>query len=330
MLQHLTQIGSPPQKRRDNLRIMEPSSLLQLPREVRMLILGYLLDVDALLAGKWFAQRAFRINRQIRNEAISVFYGTCDLIFDVPTESYGKWGFFGLRSPVLSQYSTSVKPFLPICRNWRYEHKGRKILKACPFHLFRSIHIEIPKMGPQDLNRLVLAWDRLRWITWLLHQASGEFPPILVEFTETLDKSWYHAGTISLRDSDMTPFSHPRHASEPSGLMLLLGALNALRHSLCLGIQIRAPDPLNSADQGHLEWLSSAMELCKCGHPLHPGSNKCWLKWAESCDQHLDMRVESVLDFEQAWLSEPFPLQTRFGFNHINQILIYALQLHGP
>ena len=63
---------------------MEASSLLQLPKEIRLCILEYLVETSAVKCMDWFNQPTFKICQQLQDDAVAVVYRTRDYIFELP------------------------------------------------------------------------------------------------------------------------------------------------------------------------------------------------------------------------------------------------------
>ncbi|KAI4155650.1 MAG: hypothetical protein LQ340_000855 [Diploschistes diacapsis] len=274
-------------------------SLFKFPKEIRMQILEYLLDTHNLKKGKWLAQPAFRINRQIRQEAISVIYRTRDLIFDLPDFvphrlEEGEWPS---TIHVHDQYGTFVQSFAPtFLRPGAFGSNAYlklPILKTCPLHLFRSICIEVPAPEPTDAAQLIMTRNRLRWIARLLEKATDGLPHVKVVFREAMDRSWFSNGELTLSHSGLKGLDWIV-MDRVSDLSLLICALFPLRRVRSIAIQ--APQGLDDECTLLLDELNlSAIKRCKWGEAFSEAFDDWnYIEDLETCEVRFHFLLHSL------------------------------------
>ena len=273
---------------------MEHSLFLQFPQEIRLQIIGDFLDVDALRVGAWFKQSAFRICRQIREEAFAVAYGTRDLVFELPDFSPHRLDYFSQWPSLIQvhdQYSTFqqdvaphfLRPGVRYRSHWESLNIGVGFF--CPFHLFRAIHIEIPAPNPKDPAQLIMTWNRLRWISRLFEKASNGLPDIRLVFRESQDRSWFTAGRLNLSHPDLLVLGDDA-VDQPSDLMLLLSAVVSMRQARSITVRVPRSAETNLPVRIILEWLKlSAIRDCKWGDYVSYGwDDWCYIEFLEHCE----------------------------------------------
>ena len=171
---------------------MRPSYLLQLPKELRLQILEYSIDILDLDDLHWFPKTPFGICRQIREEAVACVYGTRDLILRLPdfnTQRVKKWSTWPSRMSIYDQHQHIGNPISPrFLRRGEIDEEDTE-LDTWPCHLFRAIRIDIPAPDPNDPAQLMMNWNRLRWFARILEKVKDGLPDIHLRFVETTERS---------------------------------------------------------------------------------------------------------------------------------------------
>ena len=294
-------------------------SLMTIPKELRLHILDYLFNTKVWRYNTkgWFLQPILKVCRQIRGEAISTFFGTRDLIFDLPDFIPHK-----LRNEewpsaidVHDQHDSLSIRFAPtFLRDSSLSTNERKYtwierLKACPFHLFRRICIKIPPPDPDDPAQLIMNWSRLRSIARVLGAAKAGLPSVQVIFLETPARSWLSSGKLTLSSSKFQPLQFEGD-NEISDLIILLRALAPLRSARDITIQT-PPLFLSEPHESHpyaLDWLKkSATKTRKWGEYMDldwDDMKSIW--WLDHCElilhqllHELDTPIAPFLRLEQ-------------------------------
>ena len=215
---------------------------MRLPKEIRLQILEYDAVPMVLQNFNFSAPPAFKVCRQLRNEAISMTFGIRDLIFELPDlvpQSLGSadWvSTFSVRDQ-RGEFARTVSPQFLRQEQFPRHHRKRPpctFWEYCPFHLFRAIYIEIRPPDPNDPAHLINNWNQLRFIARLLGKAQHGLPHVNINFTETADRSWFSNGRLSLAKG-FEILAIPE--GKASNLMLLLGALMPLRRARGISVQ---------------------------------------------------------------------------------------------
>ena len=284
----------------------------KLPMELCLDILTNYLDLDAYRQGKWKAQPAFAINRHIRQKALSNLYGQRDLIFELPCFVPHKLREDDWPSALIIRDSlgTFVRRFAPgflcsrVALSSVLEHRN---LELCPFHLFRSIKIDVHSPAPEDPAELLTTWNRLRWIVQMLAMSRDGLPHVSIRFLDGPGRRWRRKGKFRCSHEDFEDLAVTRDGSS-SDISILLGALSSLRRAR--GIDFQGP-PNALLDKEYalmLNWLqTSAIKTCKWGDYLHPVWHDWhFIAWLESCELRfhrllhcLDTPIAPFLRLEQ-------------------------------
>ena len=291
------------------------ASLFGLPKEIRLQIFGYLINFDSLKAGKWFAHTIFAISRQAREDAISTIYGTRDLIFDLPKFAPHFLGFGGEWPSMVhihDQYNTFATSLPPrfLCPGVFDYKDNLERLERCPFHLFRTIEIEIYPPNPEDAAELIMTWNRLRFITRILQKSKKGLPQVRVAFSESATSSWFGSnGKLNVSHSDLAVLQIIK-TDEVSDLMLLMGTLMPLRYVRDLVLRTSFSDSKQvdyTCEVLIEDLMESAARNCKWGSNLHLELDDLfYIHWLERCDlqfhdllQSLDTPIAPFLRLEQ-------------------------------
>ena len=309
----------------------QPPSILTLPLEVFIRILEWAMDKGAFAEGRWYAHSALKVNRQLRQVALSAIFKTRHLIFDLPEfvpcrlTANDEWPS---TIRVRDQYNSYVKAFSPlflspgVFGDRPKEMRDLRRIQACPFHLFGSIRIEVPAPDSNDPGKLIMAWNRLRWIAWILGNAKEGLPHVDLVFPETEDRSWFAEGKLKL--------SHPSfytlrgsYEEEPSDLLLLVEALMSMRGARSIKIHTPAFEQLDSECQHSLQWLqSSAIKTCKWGRDIHSGwDDYCYVETLEE----YELRFHRVLHSLDTSIASFLRLEQFASFNHFDEFKFLTL-----
>lgn len=271
-------------------------SFFGLPKEIRLQIFAYVVETDDLRAGRWLAHGAFGTSRQVREEAILAVYRTRDLIFDLPDFVPHRLQAHEWPSTirVRDQYSAFAVSIAPrfLCQGTIDIDRKYRILKNCPFHLFRAVRIEIRPPNPKDPAELIMTWNRLRFIARLLNKAVQGLPHVQLVFSETDNRTWSNDGKLILSHPVLSNLSSA-HTDTVSDLMLLISVFTSLRcaHS----ITVKSPS-LDRTCWEYVQYLkTSSMKACEWGKSTHHnGDEWYWIKWQEPFKLHFHRLVHNL------------------------------------
>ena len=314
---------------------MNSSILLKIPKELRLHILEYVVEIESTMFSNWFRQRIFRVCRQLHSEAITVLYTTRDLTFELPDFNPERphpkrlW-FSCIDTRIQNEHLYTFFPnFL---RPGEIGFRSRPDSPAsdlnfydCPFHLFRALRIEVPAPDPADPAQFIMTWHRLYWIGRMLGKARQGLPDVRLIFIETPGRSWFNAsdGLLSLSHQDLLALSTDV-AGRPSDLTLMLWALSPLRRARSISIRLPQGAEEDDACKLHVDWLrESAVKDIPFGANIDPEEWSDWM-FAESLD-HCELRMHLLLSHLETPIAPYLRLEQMASLTHFACYRLYYL-----
>ncbi|MCJ1331698.1 hypothetical protein MMC10_008390 [Thelotrema lepadinum] len=314
---------------------MDNSPLLKLPTEIRLDVLEHSINTSAVEDGNWFDQAAFKVCRQMRDEAISAIYETRNLIFELPDfipqrlERDSPWPSVIRVRDQYGTIATEIAPrFLRPGGSCRTTAPTFSDIRVCPFHLFNAIRIEIPAPSPEDAAQLMMTWNRLRCIASLLENAKSGLPDIQLVFVENADRSWFEAGRLNLSHQDLFILgADTDNVGSISDLTLMLGAVISLRGARSINIQIPSLAESDGLCQSTVQWLrSSAIKSCKWGEDT--GANwddRFYTRFLEHCE----LRFHELLSTLESPIAPFLRLEQLASLTHFTCHRMFVLSHHN-
>lgn len=273
----------------------QKTKLMTLPREIRYQIFSHLAEPevyrtqDGEITIDWRRCCLSNLPRQIKDEAISAYYGCRQLVihlldFEPRSLQGSNWdGKLEYRWPSEIHFHDQhndlsfrlVPSFLAYTKANTFSpgYTSEFTISQCPFHLFNEIEIRIPPPRSGDIGQLIMNWSRLRCIGQLLADQTGWMawdtaspilvsnllPPIRVVFLEnaSTQRSWFDLSKNLTRSiplpMKMCLGNEKEHSSD---LLILLRALAPIRGSRRLIVEPALPESVRDL-RFSVTWLSS-------------------------------------------------------------------------